>query len=106
MFDLDNFKSVNDMHGHHAGDTVLRDCAAALKRHTRVTDLVARYGGDEFLVLLPETDLAEAYEAAEKMRSGHCRAAVLIAHGKYRRRMLAQGGYARGNARPRGQSPV
>jgi diguanylate cyclase (GGDEF)-like protein len=69
MFDLDNFKGINDRHGHHAGDTVLRECAAALKRNTRVTDLVARYGGDEFLVLLPETDIAEAYEAAEKMRA-------------------------------------
>jgi len=60
MIDVDNFKSVNDSFGHQAGDRVLRELSGCLKRSVRQTDIVARYGGDEFAILLPETDMERA----------------------------------------------
>ncbi len=60
MVDLDDFKRVNDEHGHQAGDRVLRAIAGALRAAVRTSDVVARYGGDEFVVLMPDTDADEA----------------------------------------------
>jgi diguanylate cyclase (GGDEF)-like protein len=68
MVDLDRFKEVNDRLGHQAGDDVLRRCAAAILLALRGTDFTARYGGDEFLVLLPNTALDGARLVAEKLR--------------------------------------
>ena len=68
MIDVDNFKTVNDTHGHAAGDSVLKGLSAAISAETRETDLVARLGGDEFAVVLPEATVAEAKEAAEQIR--------------------------------------
>jgi diguanylate cyclase (GGDEF)-like protein len=56
MLDGDGFKGINDTHGHLAGDMVLQELAGCLKQSVRATDMVARYGGDEFAILLPETD--------------------------------------------------
>ena len=66
--DIDHFKSVNDTYGHHAGDLVLRRVASVLSSNVRTTDLVGRYGGEEFMLLLPETGADEAAALAEKLR--------------------------------------
>lgn len=66
--DIDFFKAVNDRHGHPGGDAVLKDFAATLKRETRASDIVARLGGEEFAVLLPETTGEVAFKIAERIR--------------------------------------
>jgi len=68
MIDLDLFKAINDGHGHAVGDSVLRNVALLLKRNVRKVDMVGRYGGDEFMVVLPRIRLEEAVEVAEKVR--------------------------------------
>jgi len=68
MVDLDNFKQVNDTHGHLMGDDVLRNVAMLLQHAVRTMDVVARYGGEEFVVVLPETSLAGATMFAERIR--------------------------------------
>ena len=68
LVDIDHFKAFNDNFGHAAGDAVLTRTAATLATHTRATDTVARWGGEEFVLLLPETDLAAAQFVAEKCR--------------------------------------
>jgi len=69
MMDIDHFKKYNDTFGHSAGDNVLIDVADVTSRETRDIDLVIRYGGEEFLVLLPATELKMATEIAERIRS-------------------------------------
>jgi diguanylate cyclase (GGDEF)-like protein len=69
MIDLDNFKTINDTYGHSAGDTALQQVAAILTEVVRRSDMVFRYGGEEFLVLLPETELEGAASLAEKIRA-------------------------------------
>jgi diguanylate cyclase (GGDEF)-like protein len=68
MLDIDYFKKYNDTHGHFAGDRLLVELAGLIVHETREIDLVVRYGGEEFIVLLPETDLDKACEVAERMR--------------------------------------
>ena len=68
MIDVDNFKEFNDHYGHIAGDRVLAAVAAALREYLRPTDLIARFGGDEFAVLLPGLTLEQARQAAERVR--------------------------------------
>ena len=68
MLDVDYFKRINDSYGHEAGDHVLKRVAKTLNRCLRETDFVARFGGEEFLVLLPDTGLASAAQVAEKIR--------------------------------------
>ena len=68
LIDVDNFKQVNDSYGHKEGDRVLAATAAALEAALRGDSITARFGGDEFAVLLPESDLDEATQVAEKLR--------------------------------------
>ena len=68
MFDIDFFKKINDTYGHPAGDAVLRCVATTLKQELRGTDIAGRYGGEEFGVLLLDTDGATAYAVAERLR--------------------------------------
>jgi diguanylate cyclase (GGDEF)-like protein len=70
MLDLDELKDVNDRHGHHAGDAVLRAVAETVRNGVRRIDIAARYGGDEFVALLPETDPTGGWVVAEKIRLG------------------------------------
>ena len=69
MVDLDYFKRINDSHGHPAGDRVLVEVGGWLKEWLRKTDFVARYGGDEFAILLPATKFAQGMEMAERIRA-------------------------------------
>jgi two-component system cell cycle response regulator len=68
LFDVDHFKQVNDTYGHDAGDDVLRQLAARIIKSVRSVDLAVRWGGEEFLVVMPETDLANAAAVAERIR--------------------------------------
>jgi len=68
MMDLDHFKQVNDTHGHPTGDAVLAHVARVLKGRMRESDLLVRYGGEEFLVVLPDADLADTVKVAETLR--------------------------------------
>jgi diguanylate cyclase (GGDEF)-like protein len=70
MLDLDELKEINDRHGHHAGDEVLRSVAETVRSGIRRIDVAARYGGDEFVALLPETDPTGGWVLAEKIRLG------------------------------------
>ena len=69
MIDIDHFKRVNDEHGHPAGDEVLQEMANVLRQELRAVDAVGRYGGEEFLILLPETPHEEARQTAERVRA-------------------------------------
>jgi two-component system cell cycle response regulator len=69
LFDIDHFKQVNDRHGHPAGDEVLRELAGRALRHVRSVDLVGRIGGEEFIVVMPETNLSGATLVAERLRA-------------------------------------
>ncbi|MGB9301703.1 MAG: diguanylate cyclase [Anaerolineae bacterium] len=83
MIDLDDLKAINDSHGHQAGDTVLVEVASTLKRSVRNCDIVARYGGDEFAVILVETSKMDAITTADRLRglmsmSGHLSAGLYV----------------------------
>jgi len=69
LIDLDHFKRVNDTLGHAAGDAVLRECARAIERSRRPTDVFGRYGGEEFMLVLPHEDVAGARQVAERVRA-------------------------------------
>lgn len=76
--DLDNFKQVNDKLGHHKGDELLKEVAYVMNDVLRGSDIVARMGGDEFIVLLAETDASEAHTALEKLRARVAESAVFL----------------------------
>ena len=68
VLDIDHFKSINHAHGHDVGDEVLREFALRVRKSIRGIDLACRYGGEEFVVFMPETDLAAAMAVAERLR--------------------------------------
>ncbi|MEW6563293.1 MAG: diguanylate cyclase [Pseudomonadota bacterium] len=67
VLDIDYFKQINDRYGHAAGDVVLRACSDIMRRHVRSSDLICRWGGEEFVVLLPQMDMDGAYEIARRI---------------------------------------
>lgn len=68
LFDVDNFKLINDTYGHVVGDIVLRDVAELAKKTIRSTDILCRWGGEEFVLIMPMTDLSHGMEAAQKLK--------------------------------------
>jgi two-component system cell cycle response regulator len=68
LIDMDFFKSVNDNHGHDIGDAVLKEFSQRLRRNIRGVDLACRFGGEEFVVLMPDTDFRQAQSVAERVR--------------------------------------
>jgi diguanylate cyclase (GGDEF)-like protein len=74
VLDVDHFKQVNDTYGHQTGDAVLREVSEALVANTKNYDVAARYGGDEFVVLLPGCSREDAMRVAERVRNGIARA--------------------------------
>jgi diguanylate cyclase (GGDEF)-like protein len=79
--DLDHFKSINDAHGHPIGDQVLREVACRLLRTVRSYDLVARFGGEEFLVVLPGCEVENALARADELRAAIELSPFSTAHG-------------------------
>lgn len=69
MLDIDHFKKINDSFGHQVGDSVLKEIASIIQCTTRITDTIGRWGGEEFLIICPNTDLNSAYQAAELIRN-------------------------------------
>jgi len=78
IIDIDGLKGVNDAHGHHAGDNLIRLIAAIMRERVRTTDLVARLSGDEFAVLMPQTDTAGALQLGEDLRAQVAESAVPV----------------------------
>ncbi|MBN1522353.1 MAG: GGDEF domain-containing protein [Candidatus Aureabacteria bacterium] len=68
MLDIDHFKSFNDTYGHLAGNYILREVAKIFTTNTRITDIISRYGGEEFAILMTETGINDAVKIAEKIR--------------------------------------
>jgi diguanylate cyclase (GGDEF)-like protein len=81
LFDIDHFKNVNDSHGHLIGDHVLRVMTELVTKTTRATDVVCRYGGEEFIVLMPEAGREEALAMAERLKQEISRMTVVTAGG-------------------------
>jgi diguanylate cyclase (GGDEF)-like protein len=81
MFDIDHFKSVNDVYGHDAGDKVLQSVGATIRVLFRGTDIFARFGGEEFIAILPETNVSGALTLAEKIRAALASTAIEIQDG-------------------------
>ena len=69
MIDIDHFKRYNDTHGHEAGDHVLRQVGAVFRQSVRRSDIASRYGGEEFVIVLPDADSADAERCADKIRN-------------------------------------
>ena len=100
MIDVDHFKVINDLHGHQQGDVVIKQVAQTLKKNLRLVDVVGRYGGDEFLVILPETSPGNAKIAATRLQSTFAAKKFHIGKGAFVRIALSIGitGFpARGN---------
>jgi len=91
FIDIDRFKAINDTHGHNSGDAVLRQLADIVGNHVRTTDILGRYGGEEFMLILPETGPEEAAEVAEKVRAFVMQTPLRIAAGETLRATISVG---------------
>jgi diguanylate cyclase (GGDEF)-like protein len=80
--DLDHFKQINDLHGHPAGDAVLKEFVARVRDGLRAQDILGRYGGEEFLILLPATEVDQAVQVAERVRTSWASSAVALPGGE------------------------
>jgi diguanylate cyclase (GGDEF)-like protein len=80
--DVDHFKRVNDTHGHQAGDDVLRDVAARIKAELRMSDVMGRFGGEEFVALLIDADLDAANMVAQRIRASVAGQPFMLAEGQ------------------------
>jgi diguanylate cyclase (GGDEF)-like protein len=80
MADLDHFKAINDSHGHPAGDRVLREAARRLRSSIRASDVIGRYGGEEFVIAAPDCDLDDARALAERFRACICALPIDVGH--------------------------
>lgn len=80
--DLDHFKQINDLHGHPAGDAVLKEFVARVRDGLRAQDILGRYGGEEFLILLPATEVEQAVQVAERVRNSWASSAVALPGGE------------------------
>lgn len=94
MIDFDHFKRVNDQYGHDGGDDVLREFATRLRTKIRGMDVMCRYGGEEFAIVLPDTDLASAAAVAERIRDAVSEEPFLLAGGKHQIAMTISIGIA------------
>jgi diguanylate cyclase (GGDEF)-like protein len=93
LADLDNFKQINDDHGHHGGDVALRSFGRLLDEHVRDFDVAARFGGEEFAILLPQTRAVEAAAVAERIRAALAGAQIAVSDAEHVR-MTASFGVA------------
>lgn len=82
LVDIDRFKHINDTHGHLAGDRILHDVAQRIARALRLTDVLTRYGGEEFAAILPDTDAEVGYQVAERIRTEVSDEMFYLAHGE------------------------
>ncbi len=96
MVDVDNFKSINDHFGHATGDSVMQQLGSLLRKSVRDTEIVARYGGDEFALILPQTDCESALIAAERIRSKVESTRFVAADGQVNLRLTVSVGVADG----------
>lgn len=83
VFDVDFFKNINDSYGHDFGDQVLQHIAEVAYNFTRARDVLARFGGEEFIILLPNTELKDAYRIAERLRVAIEQSNVYLSHAKF-----------------------
>ena len=81
FIDIDRFKQINDNFGHQSGDEVLREVASRIKAELRLSDTLGRFGGEEFVVLLPDTQLADACNVAERIRAGIADQSFILGQG-------------------------
>lgn len=94
LFDIDEFKKINDSYGHHVGDVAIRKMADIVKKNTRGSDLVGRYGGDEFMVLITSTTEEQAISFAEKLREKISETNIAIPGNEVPVRITVSGGLA------------
>lgn len=92
LLDIDHFKNVNDRYGHNVGDQLLKHIAETLRKGSRVYDLVARWGGEEFALVLPNTDRTEAGNVAERLRMDVARTRLTLPNGQAINRFVSIGG--------------